>query len=83
MGSTKKGKQGGGYGPSAVGLVGYKYEPGSVQVSSDPLPDTMRLLALLLMVGAAGKDTNTHIHTYLHTRQHTHTQTHTSAISKI
>ncbi|XP_078107942.1 trypsin-like [Sander vitreus] len=35
------------------GLVGYKYEPGCVQVSSDHSLDTMTLLALLLMIGAA------------------------------
>ncbi|XP_056237534.1 trypsin-like isoform X2 [Seriola aureovittata] len=38
---------------SALGLVGYKYELGCFQVFSDHSPDTMRLLALLLMVGAA------------------------------
>lgn len=40
----------------ALGLMGYKYELGCVQVTSDHSPDTMRLLALLLMVGAAGKE---------------------------
>lgn len=39
------------------GLAVYKNKPGCDQVSSDHSLVTMRLLALLLMVGAAGKDT--------------------------
>lgn len=38
------------------GMMAYKYKLPCYQVSSDHYPDTMRLLALLLMVGAAGKD---------------------------
>lgn len=69
-GQQKEGQEEGGNGPSTVGLVAYKYEPGCVQVSSDHSPDTMRLLALLLMVGAAGKDTDTCTRTNKHLLTH-------------
>lgn len=53
---NRKGKrEEGGNELSTLELVRYKYEPGCVPVSSDHSPDTMRLLALLLMIGAAGK----------------------------
>lgn len=65
-------------GASKARLVGYKYEPGCVQVSSDLPPDTMTLLALLLMIGAVGKERDIHTDTYQNT--HTHTQSHTCVL---
>lgn len=66
MGSIDIGNSRGG-GPDHSGLVGYKYDLGCVQVSSDHSPDIMRLFALLLMVGAAGKDTEIHSCTWIYT----------------
>lgn len=48
---------------STAGLVEYKYELGCVQVSPDLSPDTMKLLVVLLMVGAAGKEMDTRTRT--------------------
>lgn len=55
---------------SKVGLVEYKYELGCVQVSPDLSPDTMRLLVVLLMVGAAGKEMDTCTKTNVHLLTH-------------
>lgn len=68
-GQQKEGGVEGGIRPGIAWLAGYKYVPRWVQVSSDQSLDTMRLLALLLMIGAAGKDTeidkDTSTHTFL------------------
>lgn len=53
-------------GVSLLGLLGYKYELDCVQVPSDHTSHTMRLLALLLMIGAAGKIAQINILTLTH-----------------
>lgn len=58
MQQEERGEEGG-YWAEHSEAAGYKYELRRVQVSSDHSPENMRLLALLLMVGAAGKDIHT------------------------
>lgn len=67
----------GGPGEGRLSAVGqwYKYELGCLP--SDSSPVTMRLLALLLMVGAAGKDTEIHPCRRTNTNLLVHTQTFT------
>lgn len=67
---------------STTGLVGHKYEPWCVQVSSDHSPDNMRLLALLLMIGAAGKERQKYILTHMRALTQPYMCTVMSAIKK-